>query len=657
VEQLAGIRHAIEAQLNQATNASASIGTLIEASPDVSPAILTAVAERLLDRIPVIRSFAIAPDNVIALSVPLAGNEAAIGLDLMSHPVQSNSVKEAMRTRRPVLGGPYHLVQGPLAVIHRVPVFVGQGRDRRYWGLVSTPIEVDRIIRLAGLNRLVDEGRLALRGTNGSGRYGAVFLGPEALFDDPESLVADVRMPDGVWQVAFHPEPASSLVVNLPWFGLAFGILVGLGVGFSVYRWQQQQQRLANSERTLRDVTTHVRDIVFRTDDAGRLIYLSPAYERLTGLSAAAVIGRDWRDLLDATNRQQFSGVSSEAQDAGGGAHRPRMARLRSVLDEALPVELRIGWRSQAGGMVGMLIDFSDRDAYTQARELASSVFMATSDPMVHTDRQRIVLAVNPAFEQLVDLSADELIGRRLRHPVPVAPPGRQMRQAAAALRERGSWTGELAFRLPSGARRMLSWTINAIRDPSGIIRQYVAVIRDTTAHHEHLQKMRHLALHDPLTGLLNRTGLDERFSQARALADRHGQGMALAFFDLDGFKPINDTHGHEAGDKVLVEIARRLREWVREADMIARFGGDEFLLVFTDLNEHEQLETLGHKLLRVIDEPIMVGGRSLHVSASIGLCRYPQDGHDFGILLRTADHAMYQAKLKGRNRFVIHMG
>ncbi|MGC9457647.1 MAG: diguanylate cyclase domain-containing protein [Halothiobacillaceae bacterium] len=654
-EQLARVRHALESQLNQAANASASLGTMIEANPTISPVILTAVAERLLDRIPVIRSFAIAPDNVIALSVPLTGNEAAIGLDLMQHPVQSSSVKEAIQTRRPVLGGPYHLVQGPFAVIHRVPVFIGTGDQRRYWGLVSTPIEVDQVIQQAGLSRLVEQGRLALRGTDGTGRYGAVFLGPEALFSSTSAMTADVRMLDGDWFIAFEPEPASSLVRNLPLVGLVLGLAVGLGAGVSIRRWQLQQQRLADSERTLREVTTHVRDIVFRTDATGRLVYLSPAYTRLTGLEASDALGGDWREMLDAADRLQIPRLPSDQSQEDAAEHPPRLVRLRSIVGESLPAELRLGSGPEGEGIVGMLVDLSDRQAYARARELASSVFTATSDPMVYTDRNRMVLAVNPAFEQLVGLNAEALVGRRLRQPLPVSAPVRQLREAAHALRHDGSWSGELPFRLPSGERRMLAWTVNAIRDPGGMLSQFVAVIRDTTEQHERLERMRHLAMHDALTGLLNRTGLDERFTQARALTDRHGQGMALAFFDLDGFKPINDQYGHAAGDQVLVEIARRLREWLREADLIARLGGDEFLLVFTDFDDPAKLEGLGRKLLDVIDKPVEIEGRSLQVSASIGFCRYPQDGQDFGILLRTADHAMYQAKLKGRNRYVIH--
>jgi diguanylate cyclase (GGDEF)-like protein len=169
---------------------------------------------------------------------------------------------------------------------------------------------------------------------------------------------------------------------------------------------------------------------------------------------------------------------------------------------------------------------------------------------------------------------------------------------------------------------------------------------------------LQHLAWHDALTGLPNRTLLTDRLRQDMLRGRRKNAFLALAYIDLDGFKAVNDTHGHEVGDQLLVEIARRMRATLREVDTIARLGGDEFAAIFTDLADESASRPLVERLLATISAPISVGGLSLQVSGSIGVSHFPQRGDiDSEQLLRQADHAMYEAKLAGRNRFCVYAG
>ena len=169
---------------------------------------------------------------------------------------------------------------------------------------------------------------------------------------------------------------------------------------------------------------------------------------------------------------------------------------------------------------------------------------------------------------------------------------------------------------------------------------------------------LQHIAWHDALTGLPNRTLLADRLRQDMRRVRRNREFLALAYIDLDGFKAVNDTHGHEVGDRLLVEIARRMRAALRDVDTVARLGGDEFAAIFTDLAQPSASQPLIERLLTAIAAPVVIDGLSLQVSGSIGVSYFPQQGDlEAEQLLRQADHAMYEAKLSGRNRCCVFAG
>jgi diguanylate cyclase (GGDEF)-like protein len=163
------------------------------------------------------------------------------------------------------------------------------------------------------------------------------------------------------------------------------------------------------------------------------------------------------------------------------------------------------------------------------------------------------------------------------------------------------------------------------------------------------------VASHDPLTGLFNRTMFHQRVQQALAQADRHGRRLAVLFIDLDGFKAINDLHGHDTGDTVLAELARRLHRTMREGDTLGRLGGDEFVVLIESYSDDVQLPEVARKVLDTVAQPIQVHGDTHQVTASVGIAAYPLDGHDVHELINRADSAMYRAKQAGRNRFEFH--
>jgi diguanylate cyclase (GGDEF)-like protein len=194
--------------------------------------------------------------------------------------------------------------------------------------------------------------------------------------------------------------------------------------------------------------------------------------------------------------------------------------------------------------------------------------------------------------------------------------------------------------------------TISAVRDANGKAQHYVALFTDITSIKDHQQQLEHIAHYDALTGLPNRVLLADRLQQAMLQSQRRSRFLAVAGLDLDGFKPVNDQHGHDVGDELLIVISQRMKLALREGDTLARIGGDEFVAVLVDLEHASEFEPVLVRLLQAAAEPVAIGEHVFKLSASIGVTLYPEDGVDADRLTRHADQAMYQAKQAGRNRY-----
>jgi diguanylate cyclase (GGDEF)-like protein len=229
-----------------------------------------------------------------------------------------------------------------------------------------------------------------------------------------------------------------------------------------------------------------------------------------------------------------------------------------------------------------------------------------------------------------------------------------------AAVHGPGCWRGELWYHTKTGHEYPVLLSISAVRDAAGQVSHHVFSAADTTEIKHAEAQILHLAHHDPLTQLPNRASLQERIAQALVMARRDCTAMAVLFIDLDRFKLVNDTHGHHVGDKLLIDVAGRLRRMTRQSDIVARLGGDEFVLVLNGLAQPAATTAaaLAEKTRQLLDEPYVVCGHELHTSCSIGICLYPNDGIDSVALLSNADLAMYHAKSDGRNRIAFfHSG
>ncbi len=306
----------------------------------------------------------------------------------------------------------------------------------------------------------------------------------------------------------------------------------------------------------------------------------------------------------------------------------------------------------EEGGFVTIYTDISERRASAEREQLAEKVFNHTPAGIIFTDDAHRILSANPATMQMTGYNAVELLGHTV---FSMTNPPAEM--SAATLQEavatRGSWSGELQVLQKSGCEFPAGIRINRVDDPhTGIPAHYIWIIADITERKEAEERMRHIAQTDALTGLPNRLALLQRLTQLLPEARRHSWQVAIMFLDLDRFKIINDTLGHQIGDQLLCEVASRLSHVVRETDFVARLGGDEFVVILPGINTPSDAAIVANKIIAALSTQIQAEGHELHTSPSIGISIFPDDGQDGDAILRNADTAMYHAKAAGRNNY-----
>ena len=284
--------------------------------------------------------------------------------------------------------------------------------------------------------------------------------------------------------------------------------------------------------------------------------------------------------------------------------------------------------------------------------QLAASVFTHAQEGVMISDINGMIIDVNAAFVNITGYSKSDVIGKNPS----LLNSGRQPTEYYTTMWDelitKGYWYGEIWNRRKNGEVYAEILTISTVYDTQGYPQHYVALFSDISTIKEHEQKLQKLAYYDSLTALPNRRLLSDRLHQAMLQAHRRIQPLAVIYLDLDGFKAINDIHGHNIGDQLLITLSDRMKKTLREGDTLARIGGDEFVAILVDLTNTAESEPIIARLLLAAAEPIHLGELTLHVSASLGITFYPQtEEADADQLMRQADQAMYQAKISGKNR------
>lgn len=298
-------------------------------------------------------------------------------------------------------------------------------------------------------------------------------------------------------------------------------------------------------------------------------------------------------------------------------------------------------------------------EAQAVARSLAGlspavlqRIVLQSGEAVLVTDADNRIVAANAAFLHLSGYPLEELLGAGPQ----LLASGRNPPEFYAAmwqsLRESGLWSGEIWDRRKDGNVYPAWLTISEVRDGEGRLTHHVASFADIGERVEATQKLLHLAYHDPLTGLPNRLAFESQIDLAIRSCERDHKQVALMLIDLDHFKAVNDTLGHAIGDELLKRVAVSLRECVRASDIVVRLGGDEFVVVIGRLQSADDLSIVAGKILRSLNQPFIMEGKEIFVTASVGAALYPRDGDHGEILLRNADVAMYRVKEHGRNNY-----
>ena len=411
------------------------------------------------------------------------------------------------------------------------------------------------------------------------------------------------------------------------------------------------EQQLETSLYYTRSLIEASLDLMVTLSIEGKIIAVNKAAEQMTGLTLAQLIDSDF--ALYFVEPEKLLAAHQKALTHEGVIEVPLTIKQGSdafveVLYNASP------YKNQSGvieGLLGVARNVTERNKTEQKLRLAASVFDHAWEGILITTPDGSIMNVNEAFNRITSYSRHEVLGKNPN----MLSSGRQDKDFYAnlwhSLKEQGHWVGEVWNRRKNGEVYAVMENISVVLDSQGKTSHYIAMISDITLLKQHQSQLERIANYDVLTGLPNRALLADRLRQAMLQSKRQKHGLALVFFDLDGFKFINDNYGHKAGDKLLIAVAENIQQVLREGDTIARLGGDEFVIVLLDQPTMAGLVPILNRLLAAAARPVQFGKRKLQVSASLGITFYPQeDVIDAEQLLRQADQSMYQAKQAGKN-------
>lgn len=656
---------------------------------------------------------------VVVYAEPLASNPRILGFDQAVDPARKEAMDRARDGARTVASGPVQLVSGTRmaqGIVLRAPVFnlrmpldTPAQRQAALLGQVGCAVEA------AGLaDRVMPE---ALRHHL---RWRLDDLGPDTaqtpmaaalLFDSAathelapdRAEAADTRI---THFKALGRTLASTLTrqpVQAPWQPLplamlAAGLMSSLGVWWAVRSVGRQQGEAAaladalareatESARQLQSVMNSTQDAILTVDAHGDITSANRAARTLLGLHEASP-PRNLRQLMPIPGESPHGQIEALLARRGLAPDSPgKRIELTDATTQRLPAEVTVN-ALIGHDQAGMLLTLRDM----RAQEAAEEAYRAAQRQLDEVDEMRRVIvhhapyailvlnrsgmiqAINPAGESLLGCRAQELVGRsttqRFFDPEQVSArsqklamrlsrPVRDMQVLIHLAEESPDMPSEWALIRADGRRIVAEITVTVLRNDAQEMTGYLAMAHDVTSRTEAEQQLQHQALHDALTGLPNRNMVQEQLRAAVTQCERDGGHLALMFLDIDRFKKINDTLGHQVGDGLIAEVGQRLRDGMRTTDIVARLGGDEFVVLMPRIAQLEDANVVADKVMDLFNEPMRVGPHELRVTPSVGLVLYPVHGADPGTLMRHADLAMYQAKSLGRNRvqvFNCHM-
>ncbi|MBA1244084.1 EAL domain-containing protein [Pseudomonas japonica] len=445
-----------------------------------------------------------------------------------------------------------------------------------------------------------------------------------------------------------------------------------IGVAKDVTEQIEASQSLRDSEQRYRMLAESISDVIFSTDSRLKLNYVSPSVQTVLGYDVQSVFDNGWQSTI--ATPSQVTGLEALLDRVRAALGEPALlAELRTqvrsqtfMLDclradgRKIPIELRLVliWDEHDNfeGILGVGRDVSQQRRAEKDLRMAATVFQHSTSAILITDPAGYIVQVNEAFSRVTGYQPADVLDQLPTLLTVIEQQEAHLQYVVKQLHLNGSWEGEIRLKRRDGEHYPAWVGITAVLDEEGDLASYVCFFSDISERKASEQRIHRLAYYDALTHLPNRTLFQDRLFTALQQAERQKAWVVLMFLDLDRFKPINDSLGHAAGDRMLKDMAMRLLACVDEDDTVARMGGDEFTLLLQPRGSREAALTraihVAEEILGNLHAPFVLENREFFVTASIGIALSPQDGSELSQLMKNADTAMYHAKERGKNNF-----
>ena len=462
----------------------------------------------------------------------------------------------------------------------------------------------------------------------------------------------------------FAANLASRATPTMLWFYLGLLCIVGLLVGLVVESFNLKNEKLQkavevaeNSEERFRQIVANTPVLMATYNLKSEVTdYVNPHFTQTLGYVATDfLLSNSWwlAAYPDPAYRTEVEGEWNRRVAESQANQTPFIPfeTLTSCKNGSVRI---INWGCFFGPdrMVIYGVDVTEEKRAAELLNVTSAVYRAMGEAVVIKDAKNSILMVNEAFETLTGFTAEDLQGKSFSEFLVKKHGARSYSDNFTTLEAMGRWEGQVWLRLKNGEEVLRFISIYSTFDAEGIPLQRVALISEVTDQRKARELINQQANFDPLTGLPNRRLMFDRLEQLIKQSVRSQKSIAIVYIDLDNFKDINDSRGHDFGDQLLKGVSARLRAEVRETDIVARIGGDEFVILLGDLDGPEMADVIIREVSKKLADPILIEGQLVYVTASIGIAMFPNDGSDGKALLLNADQAMYAAKAQGRNTY-----
>lgn len=433
--------------------------------------------------------------------------------------------------------------------------------------------------------------------------------------------------------------------------------LLAANVDAMMERIEVDEDALRTKERRLNTLFNSVRDPIVVTTLQGKMLSFNRAAEELFGYPADTMLGKNINTLMPQRDRGAHDDHLSHYHarvKSSTVIGRGRELIASKADGTEFPVEVTITEMLDGDEvqLIGVIRDITERKRAEEQLLLSRKVFETASEAIIITSRDSYVIDVNPAYELITGYSRAEMIGEKPSKAKSNRNNKEFYSQMWESINNTGRWAGEIWDRRKNGEAFPKWLTINAIRNAAGEVTHYVGIFSDITEQKAAEEQLEQLAYYDPLTRLPNRALYRERLERELLHVKRSGHTSALLFIDLDKFKQVNDTLGHDVGDDLLVAVAERLAGCVRVSDTVCRLGGDEFTVILSDTEGAEGVARVAQAIIEQLQRVFPLRGHDVQIGGSVGIALIPKDAEDFVELNKKADIAMYHAKSSGRGNY-----